>query len=80
MLFYSITGMHFIHVMITAIMIHIAIFYTKNTNINVPTRTQHFNKTQKTHYEEWFLLLYNMHKPYNKNSKFNLDDKENLKK
>lgn len=48
MLFYSITGMHFIHVTVTASMVHAAIFYTKHANISVPTGTKHLSQDTAT--------------------------------
>lgn len=55
MMFYSIIGMHFIHVMITATMVHIAIFYTKNTNISVPSGTLHSDNKERGGYEVFML-------------------------
>lgn len=58
MLFYGIIGMHFIHVAIAACMIHVAIFYTKNTNIITPLYTDHRSKLKTSHYSSYYESLH----------------------
>lgn len=43
MIFYGIIGMHFIHVMVAALFIHIAIFMVKYNDIVIPIYVEHKN-------------------------------------